>query len=163
VPLAIGDGSEERGAISIGSATTVSSMSQKFIQATAASRRFGDVNWRTTRQVQLVTLDQLIARYGTPDFIKIDTKGYESQVLKGLFRPVRIISFEFVPELIENTFECINVLDGMGEYVFNYSLRDDDEFQLTEWVPMAAIKNILLTIDYPLWGDIYALRSPHKK
>lgn len=48
------------------------------------------------RDVEAVTLDDLTRLYGTPDFIKIDTEGHESQVLAGgvdtlLTRPAFVI------------------------------------------------------------------------
>jgi FkbM family methyltransferase len=35
------------------------------------------------RQVECVTLDDLQQEYGTPDMIKIDTEGFEEQILRG--------------------------------------------------------------------------------
>ena len=44
--------------------------------------------------VQTTTLDLLIKKYGKPDFIKIDTEGYEVNVLKGLSQKIPFLSFE---------------------------------------------------------------------
>jgi FkbM family methyltransferase len=38
--------------------------------------------------VETVTLDQLIAEYGEPQFIKIDVEGFEAQILRGLTTPL---------------------------------------------------------------------------
>lgn len=35
------------------------------------------------RQVECVTLDQLQQEYGAPDFLKIDTEGFEERILRG--------------------------------------------------------------------------------
>ena len=46
-------------------------------------------------QVQVTTLDDLIDRFGEPAYIKIDVEGFELEVLKGLSRPVSLLSFEY--------------------------------------------------------------------
>mgnify|MGYP002779833542 CR=1 FL=1 len=45
--------------------------------------------------VEVTTLDRLIAEYGRPSFIKIDVEGFEEQVLAGLSSPVPYLSFEY--------------------------------------------------------------------
>lgn len=44
--------------------------------------------------VPVETLDNMIAKYGTPDFLKIDVEGGELAVFRGLNRPVPVICFE---------------------------------------------------------------------
>ena len=49
--------------------------------------------------VQVTTLDALIAQFGVPQFIKIDVEGFEIEVVRGLSRPVPLLSFELnLPE-----------------------------------------------------------------
>lgn len=55
-------------------------------------------------KVPLTTLDDLIALYGMPDYIKIDVEGYELQVLQGLSSVVPLLSFECnLPEFRNET------------------------------------------------------------
>jgi FkbM family methyltransferase len=46
-------------------------------------------------KVPIKTLDQMIASFGKPKYIKIDVEGYELQVAMGLTSKVELISFEY--------------------------------------------------------------------
>lgn len=46
-------------------------------------------------EVSIVTLDEMIEKYGKPLYIKIDVEGFEYEVLKGLNQPIPYISFEY--------------------------------------------------------------------
>jgi FkbM family methyltransferase len=58
--------------------------------------RFGRImfEFREKRQVETITLEQMISTYGRPFYIKIDMEGYELNVLKGLQTAVPYLSFE---------------------------------------------------------------------
>jgi len=45
--------------------------------------------------VPIKTLDQLIATYGRPKYIKIDVEGYELPVIGGMHAKIDLISFEY--------------------------------------------------------------------
>ena len=64
--------------------------------------------------LRVTTLDRLIESYGVPAFIKIDLEGYELQVLQGLSRSVRGISFEFFAERLQQTKLCVGRLTDLG-------------------------------------------------
>lgn len=144
--------------ISVGSANTISSLSREWIEAVQRSGRFSHYKWGQQQQVELTTLDQLIAEYGTPGFIKIDVEGYEHEVLQGLSRAVRVLSFEFVPEYLASAYKCIEHLCSLGVFQFNYSLGESMELALPAWVLSGEIKRELSKYaDNPsLFGDVYA-------
>ena len=73
-------------------------------------------------EVETTSLDEMIKRFGIPDFIKIDVEGHEISVLKGLTIPVKNISFEAnLPEKLNATLACIKLLAKLNEnYKFNY-------------------------------------------
>ena len=50
--------------------------------------RFKDYVWDKSYEVPVDTLDNMIEKYGTPKFIKIDVEGYEYEVLQGLTKKV---------------------------------------------------------------------------
>jgi FkbM family methyltransferase len=143
--------------IMISEATTVSSISKDWIQSVKYSGRFSDIVWQKGYIVPVVTLDSLILTYGLPNFCKIDVEGFEYQVLSGLSKPIKIISFEFTPEMIDSTISCINHLSGIGNYKYNYSLGESMKFELSEYVSESEIKNILSRFkDNTIFGDVYA-------
>ncbi len=76
---------------------TVTTLSQRWIEAVGASTGFAGVAWEEEIGVEVTTLDALIARFGPPAFCKIDIEGYEGEALAGLTQPLRALSFEFVP------------------------------------------------------------------
>ena len=142
----------------IASYHTISSMSQKFIEE-SKKERFQGYNWDNQREVQTDTLDNMIEKYGTPVFVKIDIEGYELNALKGLTKPVNVISVEFNPELCDNTVECIEYIDNLneGNTVFNYGYRNDEDFKYNDWVSKETIIEYLKSVnDFKFeFGDVY--------
>ncbi len=68
--------------------------------------RFGGPDWNGSLTIEVSTLHDEIARFGTPSFIKIDVEGYEGKVLAGLDSQVRALSFGFTLESFAATREC---------------------------------------------------------
>lgn len=77
----------------------------------------------TIRNVKVVTLEELIGGERVPCLIKIDVEGYERSVLRGLHRPVPLLTFEAnLPEFLQETLECVDRLFLLDPDVrFNYS------------------------------------------
>ena len=94
--------------------------------------------------VKTVTLDDLISKYGKPDFVKIDTEGSDMQVLRGLSQPIKYISFEVL--LPEYRLEAIEGLEHLSQLhndtLFNLIL--EEKLLLPSFVPM---KNLFEYID----------------
>jgi FkbM family methyltransferase len=157
VNAAISD-EEKTDFIYISNANTISSMSLDFIRETS-KERFKDYNWNYREEIKTTTLDILINEYGVPDFIKIDIEGYENVALRGLNVPVENISIEYVPEIHENSVECLKLISGISKnYKFNFSLNESLSYSLQEWISMEEMllwlgENLSNSKDF---GDIYA-------
>ena len=69
-----------------------------------------------TKQVEVTTLDRLIAQYGEPTVAKIDTEGLDHQVLRGLSRPVDHILFEVHAARRESALDAFGRLEQLARY-----------------------------------------------
>jgi FkbM family methyltransferase len=137
---------------------TLSSLSRDWIATVKQSGRFSTTHkWNERLSVPTSTLDDLIAKYGTPVFCKIDVEGVEYDVLQGLSQPAGVMSIEFVSERIEPSIKCIDYLSGLGKAEFNYYLGGSMSFALPAWVNSDGIKTILTDMDKDIYnyGELY--------
>jgi FkbM family methyltransferase len=143
--------------IFISPSNTVSTMSKDFIEITSLER-FNGIVWDKTEKVSVTTLDSLISEYGLPDYCKIDVEGYEVEVLKGLTKKIKFISVEFTPELKHKTFDCIDIINKIGEYEYNYSEGESHLFTFDSWKSGEEITEFLRkNNDFRVsFGDLYA-------
>ena len=140
---------------------TVTTLSDEWITAVQHDESFAQVNWDQTHTVPVITLDQLIDRYGLPTFCKIDIEGYELAALQGLTHPLPALSFEYIPVAIENAVACVARLAELGPYRFNYTVGEHHQFQLAKWVSATEITAVLGNIEPSLGsGDVYAALTP---
>jgi FkbM family methyltransferase len=97
----------------------------------------------TVLTVNTITLDTLIAKYGIPDFIKIDVEGNEKNVIKGLSAPVPCISFEvLLPEFLNDALESIDRIISLSLNThFNYAV--EEQLMLPEFIDHIAFKEML--------------------
>jgi FkbM family methyltransferase len=140
----------------VSEAHTISSLSTRWVDAVRSSGRFGDHAWERREQVTVTTLDDLVAEFGLPAFCKIDVEGFESEVLSGLSSPIRVLSFEFTPELAEAGFACIDRLATLGDVEFNYDIGESMHLQLANWIGPEETKARLQALEPNLFSDIYA-------
>ena len=138
--------------------TTISTFSKDFISKTGVER-FKRNKWDKSITVPVETFDNLIIKYGVPDFCKIDVEGYEFEVLKGLSQKLPCMSFEYcVPEMNDNLVNCIHYLAGLGpETLFNYSEGESMKLNLLEWLNYKEFLSVTEKNDFQktLFGDIY--------
>lgn len=144
--------------IMISNSNSISSLSQEWVESVKKSGRFSEYSWNMKQTVPLTTLDTLIEHYGMPSFIKIDVEGFEYQVIKGLSQPVKVLSLEFTPEIIESTFKCIDHLQRLGNIQLNYSIGETMQFVLAEWAtPQEMVLALSSLRDV---GDVYVRFIP---
>ena len=140
----------------ISSAKTISSISKDWIAAVTESGRFSAYKWSTSEVIATTTLDVLIEKYGVPQFCKVDVEGAELEVLKGLTRPIKALSFEFAPEFVHGALECIEHLSAIGKSEYNYSIGESMRWVRSEWVSGQEMADILLKLpDRSIFGDVY--------
>jgi FkbM family methyltransferase len=139
---------------------TVSSLNTGFVTQAGAAPGFEHVRWDSAQQVQVTTLDRLIADEGLPRYIKIDVEGFELEVLSGLSQPVEMISVEYLPGLPDLTLSVIDRLLELGPYRFNPVRGESAAFVWDQWRAAEATKDWLrgLPADAPS-GDLYARLS----
>lgn len=139
----------------------ISSFSKSWIDVMKDKHRKN--NWDRSEQVEITTLDLLIEKYGLPAFIKIDTEGYELEVLKGLSQPVKDLSFEYtLPDPQEKTIACINIIEKIYDQhaLFNLSVEESYEFKFPEWINGEQLKQTIKSKQFSAenfggYGDIY--------
>jgi FkbM family methyltransferase len=143
--------------ILIANASTLSTMNPEWVQATGSSGRFEHFSWEGRERVPLTTLDSLVERFGVPRFCKIDVEGYEPEVLRGLHRPLRIVSLEWVPELQQNVDECLEQLSALEADRFNVSFGEQLRLARDGWMTRAELDRELAAHRGTMtFGDVYA-------
>lgn len=157
VPQAVG-AARGRSRLAVSTATpTVSSMSPSWVEAVAADRRFARVHWNRSIEVDVITLDDLVATYGEPAFCKIDVEGFEVDVLSGLSHPLPALSFEYLPAAHDLALAALDRLGSLGDYEYNYSAVETMRFTSHQWLDAADLSAVL-DRHRPLGrsGDVYA-------
>jgi len=115
------------------------------------------VTWDESIEVVVITLDQLIEQYGLPDFCKIDVEDFEVEVLKGLSQAVPALSLEYFTPTLFRVFECMDLLDALGAYEYNWSFGESQVFNSEQWLSSEDMRAIFkgYTSD-DRSGDVYA-------
>ena len=136
---------------------TVTTVSDRFIDGVNNVDGFRNVVWDSEIQLPMTTLDRLIDKYGIPAFCKIDVEGAESDILRGLSRPIELVAFEYVPALPEIAREAIDRLAQLGRYQFNRVIGERHRFVDEEWVDAQAMSATIAALSHgDPSGDIYA-------
>ncbi|MCB0510264.1 MAG: FkbM family methyltransferase [Chitinophagales bacterium] len=135
----------------------ISSFNKDYIDS-VKDDRFKGANWTPAGELEMTTLDALIDRFGVPDFCKIDVEGFEQEVLKGLSRPLKALSYEFVvPENLANAIQCLNLLMQQGAIECNFSYGESMDLVLDKWKSGEEMLSYIQTKEFESfsYGDIY--------
>jgi FkbM family methyltransferase len=139
---------------------TVSTFADSWMDDVQTDRRFRRIRWNTVINVPLVSLDELIARHGEPQFCKIDVEGFEHQVLSGLHQPLAALSFEYIPVAADRAITCVERTSALGDYRYRHSRVETHRWADSGWKePQAMIKVLSALPSDGRSGDIYAVRA----
>lgn len=118
------------------------------------SSLYPDAGYEEPELVPVITLKMLMAKFGRPDYCKIDVEGCEEQVIQGFFeaqqRP-HVITFEFHGTRAQDAINCIYMLRELG---YEKALVDEQE-PLLITVPTESIHDVLdrFRAAPPTWGN----------
>jgi FkbM family methyltransferase len=136
---------------------TLNTLSTGWMRDIKRSRQFSRIKWESTVEVSVTTLDDLIGEYGLPGFCKIDVEGYELEVLEGLSLAIPALSFEYNPAVPDIASDCISRLTVLGEYEFNWTVREWPRFRSRAWLDPDSMGAELRTLSLEArTGDVYA-------
>ncbi|WP_137128973.1 FkbM family methyltransferase [Rhizobium sp. FY34] len=139
---------------------TVTSISTDFLAKAKSAEGFQSVTWDQTITVPMVTLDELIRRYGSPAFCKIDVEGAEADIIRGATQPIPLIAFEYLPPMPELTLQALDAVERLADYRYNRVVAEQHRFVHSQWLTAAELRHVLagLPVSDPS-GDIYARLS----
>lgn len=136
---------------------TVATASPAFVAAAQGAPGWEGQVWDQAMAVPMTTLDALIGRYGTPDFVKIDVEGHELAVLQGLSTAIPALSFEFTTIQRAEVDACVERLAALGRYEFNLSIGEEHALRHADWLTGAALRAEIAALPHDAnSGDIYA-------
>lgn len=151
-----------RATLSISERTpTVTSLSADWRDARTADEDFARVRWNRSAEIDVTTIDALIQTYGEPAFVKLDVEGSEPAALAGLTRPVPAIAFEYLPRALDRVALCVDRLEKLGHYLYNWSPGESYRVDSRDWLEGRALLDALSRPDARRRsGDVYAQRRP---
>jgi len=136
---------------------TVTTIDEGWRAARARDADFAGVEWNRTVDVDTLTLDALIERFGTPAFVKIDVEGSEPAVLRGLTQPIPALSFEYLPQALGEVERSVARLEALSPYEYNWSLGETGVLASKTWLSARAVLEALRTpLAQQRPGDVYA-------
>ena len=156
IKLGLGE-KESTATMYVSGSTLISSFSKDHVDMMQEDR-FKGADWGDTIDIEMTTMDVLIEKYGIPAFCKIDVEGYEYDVLKGLSKPLKGLSLEYiVPENTQVLVDCLTHLYNLGSIECNFSYGESMKYNLSKWKSGKEMINYIQTEEFTntSYGDVY--------
>lgn len=131
--------------------------SSKSSGSTAFIEACNDVTWHKI-DVEMVTLNDLILRFGAPNFIKVDVEGMDADVLQGLTHRPKFLSFEYNlhPNLWPNTKRSLQEATRLGFTEAKFTELGSARLLPNVWVPLAMAEAAITGhCTGHEWGDVF--------
>jgi FkbM family methyltransferase len=116
-------------------------------------------NFNKTTDNESITIDELVEKYGIPEYIKIDVEGYELNVLKSMTKKYCPIGFEWAEEKKDELLLSLEYVKSLGYEKFCLQKEDKYDFVPEKWLDYNQIYKIvdeLCNIERKLeWGMIH--------
>lgn len=94
------------------------------------------LHFQPGEEVEILTMAQLMERFGRPAFCKVDTEGYELEVIRGMAHPPKVLAFEFNRPLMHQTTACLREAARLGNAEGNYLAFTQMRLCLRQWMPL---------------------------
>jgi len=133
----------------------ISSLSPEWLEAVKKSGRFQQAEWDREQEVEITTLQDVMAEFGTPAFVKIDVEGFEAEVLAGLSAPIPALSVEFTPEHPATVEKCARLLAKLGDYECRPCFGDRPVWRAERWMSFEELAPQLAAMSGIDYADIY--------
>lgn len=136
---------------------TVTTASRDFVRAADGAGGWEGQVWDREIVVPVTTLDDLVATYGRPAFVKVDVEGFEADVLAGLSVPISALSFEFTTIQRDVAARCLERLAQLGPYSFDLAVGETQRLTFDRWIDHDAMAEHIAGLPHSAnSGDVYA-------
>ena len=136
---------------------SLSTVTDEWYEAAQQSSRHGTTHWQAPMEVDVITLDQLAARYGIPAFVKIDVEGFDDHVIRGMSFQPRFLTFEFNREVPQVALRCLEASLLKSGYEFNYTCNMA-KLASDHWMAPDELRSRMFN-DENYYGDVIARRK----